>query len=72
MSEAITITLPPELKLSLDDIMRRESRPVSVLVEDAVKEYLFFRRYRLLRERMIPRAQAQGVYTDQDVFDLVS
>jgi len=26
----------------------------------------------LLRERMIPKAQAQGIYTDQDVFDRVS
>jgi hypothetical protein len=31
----------------------------------------FFRRFRLLRERMIARAQAQGIYTDQDVFDRV-
>jgi len=72
MSEAIAITLPPELELSLDAITRKENCPVSVLVEEAIKEYLFFRRYRLLRERMIPQARAQGIYTAQDVFDLVS
>ena len=37
-----------------------------------IKEYLFFRRFRLLRERMVPKAQARGIYTDQDVFERVS
>ena len=72
MPEAIALTLPPELELSLDAITRRENRSVSALIEDAIKEYLFFRRYRLLRERMIPQARARGIYTDQDVFALVS
>ncbi|MEA3340387.1 MAG: ribbon-helix-helix protein, CopG family [Chloroflexota bacterium] len=72
MPEAIALTLPPELELSLDAITRRENRSVGALIEEAIKEYLFFRRYRLLRERMIPQVRAQGIYTDQDVFALVS
>lgn len=72
MQEVVTITLSPEVKLSLDDVTRKENCPLSTLVEEAIKEYLFFRRFRLLRERMIPKAQAQGINTDQDVFDLVS
>jgi metal-responsive CopG/Arc/MetJ family transcriptional regulator len=72
MQETITITLPEETKLVLDDVRRKEGLSLSELVSEAIKEYLFFRRFRLLRERVIPKAQAQGIYTDQDVFERVS
>ena len=72
MQEMITITLSPEIKLSLDEVTREENLSPSNLIEEAIEEYLFFRRFRLLRERMIPKAQAQGIYTDKDVFDRVS
>jgi metal-responsive CopG/Arc/MetJ family transcriptional regulator len=72
MQEIITVTLPEETKLALDDATRNEGISPSELIGEAVKEYLFFRRFRLLRERMIPKAQAQGIYTDQDIFERVS
>jgi len=72
MQETITITLPEETKLVLDDVRRKGGLSLSELVSEAIKEYLFFRRFRLLRERVIPKAQAQGIYTDQDVFERVS
>ena len=72
MQETITITLPAEIKPALDDVTRREGISLNELIAEAIEEYLFFRRFRLLRERMIPKAQAQGIYTDQDVFDRVS
>jgi predicted transcriptional regulator len=72
MQETITVTLPPEIKPALDEMMRKEDISLGELVAEAIEEYLFFRRFRLLRERMIPKARAQGIYTDQDVFDRVS
>ncbi len=72
MQETITITLPAEIKPALDEVTRKEGISLSELVAEAVKEYLFFRQFRLLRERMIPKAQTQGIYTEQDVFDRVS
>ena len=72
MQQTITVTLHEETKFALDDATRQEGISPSELIGEAVKEYLFFRRFRLLRERMIPQAQAQGVYTDQDVFERVS
>jgi metal-responsive CopG/Arc/MetJ family transcriptional regulator len=72
MQDTITITLPKEIRLALDNVRRKEGISLNELISEAVKEYLFFRRLRLLRERMIVKAQAQGIYTDQDVFDRVS
>ena len=67
-----TITIPKEIRLTLDDIATKEGISPDDLVNEVIKEYLFFRRFRLLRENMITKAQKQGIFTDQDVFNLVS
>jgi len=72
VQETITITLPAEIRSALDDLVRREGISPGELVAAAVKEYLFVRQFRLLRERMLSQAQAQGICTDQDVFERVS
>jgi metal-responsive CopG/Arc/MetJ family transcriptional regulator len=72
MQETITLTLPKDIRSALDDLMRREGISPDDLIFEAIKMYLFLRQFRLLRERMIPKAQAQGIFTDQDVFDRVS
>jgi hypothetical protein len=72
MQETITLTLPKDIRSELDDLTRREGISPNDLIFEAIKMYLFLRRFRLLRERMIPKAQAQGIFTDQDVFDCVS
>jgi metal-responsive CopG/Arc/MetJ family transcriptional regulator len=72
MPETITITLPEEIRLALDDVLQKEGISPNDLISEAIKEYLFFRRLRLLRERMIAKAQAQGIDAEQDVFERVS
>jgi len=72
MQESITILVPSELKLALDEITRTAGASPDELVGEAIKQYLFVRRFRTLRERMEPNARMQGVFTDQDVFDRVS
>lgn len=70
MSQTITIDLPEETGAALDDAVREEGVSREELVEKALRDYLFLRRFRSLRERMM--AQSPGGYTDQDVFDQVS
>jgi predicted transcriptional regulator len=72
MQESITILVPSELKLALDEITRTAGASPDELVGEAIKQYLFVRRFRTLREKMEPNARKQGVFTDQDVFDRVS
>ena len=72
MPETITITLSEQTKTVLDDVQRQEGISLSELIGEAIQEYLFFRRFRLLRERLVAKAEAQGIYTDQDVFERVS
>jgi metal-responsive CopG/Arc/MetJ family transcriptional regulator len=70
MSETIVIDLPEETKAALDAAIREEGVSQNELIGRALKDYLFIRRFRSLRERMI--AQSSETYTDQDVFDSIS
>jgi metal-responsive CopG/Arc/MetJ family transcriptional regulator len=70
MSEPIMIDLSEETKTALEDAVREEGVSRSELIDRALKDYLFIRRFRNLRERMM--AQVPETYTDQDVFDRVS
>lgn len=69
MSQLITISLPDETRTALDDAANEEGLSESALVEKAVSDYLFIRRFRSLRERLMSKGKD---LTDQDVFDLVS
>jgi len=68
MRESISISLPEALKAELDRFTQAEGISRSDLVREAVREYLFTRRFRALRQELMPYAEAQGIYSDEDVF----
>jgi predicted transcriptional regulator len=72
MSEAITLTLPDDIRLAVDREASKEGVAPDDLVSEALRQFFFQRRFRLLRERMMPQAREQGIFTDEDVFDQVS
>ncbi len=72
MQETISITLPKDIRCALDELTRKEGILPEELIREAVKDYLFFRQLRLFREQMITKASAQGINTDEDVFNRVS
>jgi predicted transcriptional regulator len=69
MSQMITISLPDETRTALDDAANEEGLSENAVVEKALSDYLFIRRFRNLRERLTSQGND---LTDQDVFDLVS
>lgn len=72
MQSTITITLPEDIQTALDEAVRDAGKSPDELLCEALRDYLFIRKFRLLREHMTSKAKAQGVYTDQDVFDRIS
>jgi metal-responsive CopG/Arc/MetJ family transcriptional regulator len=68
MRESISISLPSELKADLDRFTEAEGVSRSDLFREALREYLFIRRFRALRRELMPYAEAQGLYTDEDIF----
>ena len=72
MVQPISVTLPADVQQALEEFSRSEGVSTDEVVGQAVKQLLFLRQFRSLRERMSAKAQGQGVLTDQDVFDRIS
>lgn len=72
MRETVTISLPPKVRRELDRLATRDGVTRSEVLRASLEEYLFVRRFRALRNRMMAAAQAQGIFTDEDVFDRIS
>lgn len=72
MRQTVTISLPEDLKNALDRVSDEEGVSRSDVVRESLRDYLFVRRFRGLREKLMAKARAQGVYTDDDVFNRVS
>jgi predicted transcriptional regulator len=65
----ITVRLPDDLRNELRQISESESKPVSDLVRESVRRYVAVERFRQLRKKTLPFAEAQGLLTDEDVFN---
>ncbi|HRV30391.1 MAG TPA: ribbon-helix-helix protein, CopG family [Kiritimatiellia bacterium] len=64
----ITIRLPDALKSELDVLSRQEERNVSDIVRESLRRYIAVERFRGVRKKILPFAEAQGLLTDEDIF----
>ena len=67
-----TIHLAETTKVLVDEAARQAGVSPSEFVDQALQEALFLRKYRTLRERLVSQAHAQGIKTDEDVFQRAS
>ena len=72
MSATLTVSLPPAISKELDALVKRTGKTRGEVVREAVRRQISLERFRALRERLVQKAQARGIYTDEDVFKLVS
>ena len=72
MSETIRVSVPEEIRAELDRVVREEGISRGDVVRESLRDYLFVRSFRRLRRRLMAKALAQGVVTDEDVFERVS
>lgn len=70
MNATLTLELNSEVKAGLGRAAREEGVSEPAFAAKALEDYLFIRRFRTLRERMI--AESDKSYTDEEIFDLVS
>ncbi len=68
----LSVRIPDELKADLQEISSREHVPVSDLVRESIRRYVVVERFKSLRKRTLPFAEAQGLLTDEDVFRAIS
>ena len=68
MNRVINIRIPEGVRAELLALSKEEHVPFSSLVRESLCEFLAVRRFRRLRGKVLPRAQAQDLLTDEDVF----
>jgi len=72
MIETITIRLPEKLQKELETVVKAEKTSKSEIIRDAISRYLAVRRFKQIRKRVLPFAEAEGLLTDEDIFKTIS
>ena len=67
----LTLRVPDELDRALERQCAALGISKSDLAREALKRYLRVSEFRTLRTRLVARAQAAGINTDDDVFDVL-
>ncbi|HHO76175.1 MAG TPA: ribbon-helix-helix protein, CopG family [Deltaproteobacteria bacterium] len=68
----LTIRVSEDLKDDLQKLSKEQSKPVSDIVRESIRRYVAVEKYRALRKKVLPFAEAQGFLTDEDVFKAFS
>lgn len=72
MRETLTISIPAVMRKQLSKAAKAEGVTQSEFVRKALKTELFRKSFRAARVELLPKARAQNIYTDEDVFKIVS
>ncbi len=72
MSKTLTLRLDDKLAQKLDHVAKRTGRTRSDVVRDALRRQLAIAILDEVREELVPLAEKQGIYTDEDVFREIS
>jgi predicted transcriptional regulator len=68
----LTIRLTEQMRRELTRLAKARGRPAGEIVRDSLTRYLAVERFRALRGRALPFAEAQGFLVDEDVFKAIS
>lgn len=72
MRTTLTISLPPALRRDVSRAARIQRVSESEFVRRAVQKQLWADAFEETRRRLVPKARAKRIYTDEDVFKIVS
>jgi predicted transcriptional regulator len=64
----ITLRVPDDMDKALERQSAAAGISKSDLAREALRRYLAVSEFQTLRSKLVKRAQAQGVHTDEDVF----
>ncbi len=68
----LTIRIPKKLKQELETLCEQQNRPVSDVVRESLRRYVSLEKFRRLRRKTLPFAEAQGLLADEDIFGAIS
>ncbi len=68
----LRITIPSKLGQRLDQLAKREESNRSEVVSEALRLYLDLKEFERLRAIGVAAARRRGLFTDEDIFKIVS
>ncbi len=72
MRDSVSISLPQDLKKRLDRLAKKRGCNRSDVVRDALEHHLDMEAFREIRGKLRREAEKRGIFTDEDVFKIVS
>ena len=72
MREILTISIDKKLKKNVTDTALKLHISKSELVKKAIEKYIVHEEFNALRSLLIPYAEKQGYFTDDDIFNEIS
>ena len=69
---AITVRIPKELSRKLRKLCREQERSASEVVRESLRRYVVVEEMERIGAKLRPYAEAQGIFTEEDVFKVVS
>lgn len=70
--DTLTIRLTKDLRADLQKLSLAQNKPISDIVRESIRRYVAVEKFRTLRKRVLPFAEAQGYLTDDDIFKAIS
>jgi hypothetical protein len=72
MRATLTVSLPPALRKTVSRSARDQGLSESEFVRRAVQRQLWADAFDETRRNLVPKARAKRIYTDDDVFKIIS
>ena len=72
MSQTLTVRISDSMRTQLLEFSRTEEKSIGDLVRESLRRYITVQRFRRLRNKVLPFAEAQGILNDEDVFKQLS
>ena len=68
----LTVELPEQLGADLERMSSEAHQDIQDIVRESIRRYVATEEFRALRRKTLAYAQAQGFFTDEDVFRIAS
>lgn len=72
MRDTVTISLSADLRKVLDSISKDEGLSRSDVFREALSDYAFWKKFKKQRSYGLMKAAEAGIYSDEDVFKIIS
>ena len=66
-----TVSLRPDILSILKNIQKKEQKPRSVIIAEALRHYLWWKRFKTLQIELSMRAKRLGIRNEEDINRLI-